>query len=239
MAKSAELKFLDKIIEQNYTNPISDAWVTLLTVNSMAAGDTASTRKGRLITNEKIHLRLSIDNTIKDGGIDDTENFGRNIPRPGPIRFVLIYDRNTDETLPIASEVWSNTVFFPANINSLRNLDNPSRFTVLWDEVFDLGCSQGYNSSDYSYPSFPAPIDITYLYNPYFGAANQVVHVHRSIEIKGCLDTTYSGPGGAVSSIQTGGIYLMACGYWRTDNPGDPIPGPTIYGTCRLRFYDQ
>ena len=108
----------------------TSADATNYTIASIPQGTTPSSRIGRKICIEKINFKVvaSMD-SIENEGIDVTATYAKNHDE---IRMALVLDKSwTGSTTEAAlDELWNSDDIF-----TYRNLDNNTRFEVLWDKT--------------------------------------------------------------------------------------------------------
>lgn len=116
----SELNFLDTTINGAYDNGSS-----VILVNGMVQGTTASTRLGRKISVKSVQLR----HTVTAGTAGGTGN----------AKWALVYDRQTNGVAPTWQDVYDNSTALGSNsTQAMRNMSNAERFTVLHEEFFDI-----------------------------------------------------------------------------------------------------
>lgn len=116
----SEKKFFD-------SSSVTDAstTVTVVPLNSMAAGDTALTRDGNKILCKSIQLRIAVQNeSLSENNI---------------FRYVVVHDKNANGVSPTGAQVFEGT----PNVYSMKNISNASRFRTLLDQVMPIN-----NTSD-------------------------------------------------------------------------------------------
>ncbi len=95
----------------------------LTSLQSIKEGTGQSDRIGRKIILKSIGIRLDFE--LNAGITSDSAH--------DVIRVVLVLDRQANGAAANFSDIFNTT-----DHNSFRDLDNPTRFTVIWDKVFSL-----------------------------------------------------------------------------------------------------
>lgn len=106
----------------NDTSSVADVTTTatIVSLNSVAAGDTALLRDGNKILCVSIQIRATLV----------LESLAAN----SIIRYLIVHDKNSNGTAPTAAQVFEGT---PA-VYSMKSVANASRFTTLLDKVVVL-----------------------------------------------------------------------------------------------------
>lgn len=133
------------------TSPVNSAWSVPTQLNVSPTGTNQNQRIGRSILMTSIQLRYNLLRSGSNG--------------PSQARIVVVYDRQSNFSIPLATEVFNTDV----NISPL-NLTNSDRFVVLFDELTDSMQSSSLNISGYRYRK----IGLEAIYNGNQGASSQV-----------------------------------------------------------------
>lgn len=114
-AGNHELKNID-VIGSTITVASSSGLISL--INGVAQGTTATTRLGRRIQMKSLFIRAEIRMAPTTAGAS-------------PIRYLVIYDKQTNGTAPAATDVLTTDALY-----SPMNLSNSRRFVVIFDKVW-------------------------------------------------------------------------------------------------------
>lgn len=115
--QEGEWKYLDTI--QTVTAAVTAGTLTLL--NGCTQGDGPSNREGTQIHIKSIQIRVRTEFNAADASA-------------GPVRFVLVQDKQPNGAAPTVANIYSVTT--AAAIDALRNLDNRKRFKILADRTY-------------------------------------------------------------------------------------------------------
>jgi len=139
--QEGEWKYIDTI--QLATASVAAGSLTLL--NGCTQGDGPSNREGTQIHIKSIQVRLRTEFNAADASA-------------GPVRFVLIQDKQPNGAAPTVANIYYTTT---ANaIDSLRNLDNRKRFKILADRTYVMSQNGTPGYSDDIF--FKKPITVQY-----------------------------------------------------------------------------
>lgn len=192
-----ERKFLDtSVLASAVIGTAATTWNFNL-LNGIAQGTDANNRIGRVIKWNSLNCRMSTSATATMAGIG------------GSVRILLIVDKqNNGGALPSATDVFVNN-----DISSLMNLDNRTRFHVLYDKYIYLGPPVASNGS------LPP-------------CAEKRAYIRK--QIKG-MTTVFNGTGSGIGTIISGSLLLAVC-----QNGGLAGTAPIVGGNWRfrLRFHD-
>lgn len=116
-ARAGELKFVDRAFSQDI-----NTGTTLELLNGTTRGsDADGNRIGRNITLKSVEWRLSITSEANNASA-------------GPIRFLLVWDKDPNGTIPANADIIVAT-----STTSLQNMGNQSRFVILRDYLISTG----------------------------------------------------------------------------------------------------
>lgn len=119
-------------------------------------------------------------------------------------KVVIVYDKQTNGAAPFYSDM-----YFTTALHSRKNVNNEDRFVILHEEIICQGIGET--------ASVPGAMQ------------NSIVRRKGYIKLRG-LKTMYTGVGGTVGSIDSGGLFVVAV----NDNGSHSF----IAGAFRVRFYD-
>lgn len=162
-----ERKYIDGIIS-GATNYNIDP---LQLINGASQGAGVSQRIGRTMMMRSIQCRIS----LRTPQIVTTAD-----PFNSMSRFMIIYDKQTNGAVPLASTVLSNVYTVgpvPIHPTAFMNLGNRGRFKIIMDEVRWVGYS--------------LPVANIYFYK------------------KVNLETVFQSDGGGIADISTGGLFFL------------------------------
>lgn len=125
---------------------------TAILLNQIARSDSATGRIGRKITMKSIQFRFTADEPSGSG--------------PSQVRFVVIYDKQTNNVTPAVTDVFTIDRF-----DSPINLNNSERFVVVCDEVSESRQSSSLNISGQRYVKMN-------LDTVFSGSAGDVTAIH-------------------------------------------------------------
>lgn len=210
---SKEYKFVD--VSFGTTNAssavISADASTFYLLNGLQLGTSAYQRIGNKIAMKSCYWSL----TFGINALNTIATSKSGTPQV-PVRMMIVYDKQTNGTLPVVSDLLSNRVGITngtsraIDVNSPNNLNNKDRFIVLCDKRFVLSAQ---------------------------GTGSRIVKKYKK------LSTSVAYKSGAtvgdVTDITSGGLYMLA---YRDDDLGNNTnPDTAVYmtGDVRLRFQDD
>jgi len=189
-----ELKSVD-----TYLAPAETFWSgnrTLL--NGIARGDDITERNGRQVTLKSVEINL----VCRPSPVADN-------PVPQVVRFLLVYDRQTNATALTIDQVLSATGSAHVVICP-KNLENRDRFLILRDMKFGVHSSSSAN----------------------FQSAPKMMKVYQTLN----LPVTFNaGDAATVADITTGSLY----GIIMSDADPASAVAPMISYSCRVRYADN
>ena len=180
-------------------------------LNGLQLGTSAYQRIGNKIAMKSLYwsVAFGLYSNDTDPAVDTGNN---NVP----VRFMIIYDKQTNGVLPTISDLLSgfsgigNATARAIDVNSPNNLNNRDRFIVLADKRFVLQSN---------------------------GASSRLVKKYKR------LNTSVSYKSGAtvddVSDITSGGLYYIAYRDGDLASVSDPAAVVTMTGDIRLRYQDD
>lgn len=196
-----ELKYVDTLLDQPFSFPS----VAPVAVNLIAEGDDNINRIGRLVTITSLEIRGMV---VAPAGTDIDDCM---------VRIVVVWDNaaNSAGAVPPLTEIfYPIPVVLPVNVSaeSVPNIDNSSRFSILSDESFGMG-------------QFIAPAAFNSPCNtPY----------HKFLTLNS--STRFSGTSATIGSIQNGALYVL----FLRDMVNGVNPGTYRFsGVSRIRFSDS
>lgn len=116
-----------------YNCPLTASFGNPVHLTPIPQGSGASERLGRSIRIKSVQIRL---NTRAVGGSN----------QPSQIRYAIVYDRQSNGTQPLATDIWSGGQF-----QSMMNLGQVERYVILVDRVTDSQQSSSQPISDKAY----------------------------------------------------------------------------------------
>lgn len=181
---------------------------TITAVNLCAVGANEFNRVGRRIEMNylKLNLWITPDNS--------------NSTAPDVLRFLVVYDRQTNGALPAMSDILTdqdNTGAATNNALSSPNVDNRFRFGILMDKKIYLpDCKLGVLEPGNT-PNIP----------------NMFI-INEFIKLKGAI-AHYKTDNANIAAIATGGLYLV------TQTYSTAVAGQnyTLFGSVRLNYHDM
>jgi len=181
--KNVEYKFKDTTVVD------TDIAATLRLLNGMQQGDTPSARDGRKITVKSIE----IDGLVK--AVDE----------PNMSRHMLVYDKQANGAAPVVTDILDSS-----SVYGLRNLDNRSRFIILWDYKIPLPMGEReVNNREYRKLKYYKRHNLQTIYN--------------------------SGNAGTIADISTGALYYLSISDTVLTAGAEPEESIQI----RIRFTDD
>lgn len=166
----SELKFLDDELVAKATIPTTGAIITE-TFNHIAQGTGESQRIGRKATLTSIHLKGYIRLEAATHEDNSTDR----------VRVMVVQDKQANGAAATVAQVLESQ-----DINSFRNLENTSRFHVLYDKTSALNSSASIST--------------------YTGAMSRSL----AINIRRNIDIEYSGTSGAIAEQRSNNVFLIA-----------------------------
>lgn len=157
-----EFKTKDTSISQ-----VQDTTGALTLVNGVARGDDIGDRTGRKVIIKSIEAHF-ISGVTSATGVDQYQ------------RLILFVDHQPNGAAPAATDLLVSNSY-----QSLKNLDNRARFTILYDRVYALNAA-GESGSKIVLPTYYKRVNIPVIFN--------------------------SGDAGTIADIQTNSIYLLSVG---------------------------
>lgn len=219
-AKRPELKFIDIPQTQSQVPAVSPGAFGGSLVNGINQGTGQYNRIGRLISSKYLEIKWC-------GAMSDADVLAFNPKRPFQVRVFVIIDHQCNGAAPTISEMFANNRYdgvASTNTMSQVNMQNRSRFTVLRDELFTIGCNGAGNTLYGGEALLPE----------FFSAQPRT----WKIDLKG-LKTTYKSTGGGSlwTDVSTNSIWF---GFFKDDQSStagaaNPI---SLNYTARLRYYD-
>lgn len=181
----------------------------LTLLNPLSLGTDFTNRLGRKIILKSIALRGYWGPYAAFGGGSTA-----NAALAQQLRMMLIYDSDTNGAMPTIADVIGSQMAI--GTNSFNNLNNRTRFRVLWDnwDVFSAVNSSGAAPSTFSGDPMIAK------YNVYLDVQIPVIFNANN--------------NGTITDINQGGIYLLTIG----SNPSGVLDG-TSFSRSRIRFIDN
>jgi len=146
---------------------------SLTLLNGIAAGTDFTDRIGRKVILKSLQIRYGIEPTDQIVGVNH-------------MRFLIVYDRQTNGAAPIITDILKASSPF-----SQMNLNNRDRFQVLWDKVHVQPFAANTATQAVS-----------------FGQTVWCGKKYRTLK----HEMIFGGTAATVASIQTGSIYLLAVG---------------------------
>jgi len=183
-----ELKYID-VASAAY---VTDTTGTLTLLNGIAEGDDNTQRSGRQATMKSVAL----------AGFFQISTTGT----PQKVRVLLVWDNAANGAAPTIAGILS-----ASTANSFHNVDNQSRFTILWDHTAVLGV--------WSLVATQSVMDQV------IKDVNVVVPLNAV--------TQFVGTGATIASIGNGSLYLATIG---TNAAG--TTASSFIGAARVRFLD-
>jgi len=255
-----ELKFYDKnLLSFDIFNPDADGriscdWYCIDVLNDMAAGDGPQNRQGRSATIKSVHINGVIE--PYQIFLGDTTAWGLTVTRGGPVKLVVIWDKQPRGAYPDPHDIWDYSDpslywYTRKPINAMRNLSQNKRFVVLGSQTLNFKGPQGPAATDYNYKSGIVSKDFEWCQNPYFAGGGEVVLPFEfNIDLHGKgIQSIYDGTNGGSTHLYEGAISLWCCGYWQditvtqpsSDGPVsvDVYPNPRIEAYSRVRFTSE
>jgi len=175
-----ELKFLDT--EKTQTS--NSSWDPTTVVNLVGRGNGPTQRIGRSFTIRSIQMRYQI---IKPSGLDKAT-----------FRILVILDRQTNGLGFLGSAIIvGGSAFDDTTWRGYRNLENISRFEILWDKTIDLNA--------YSHDNALTTIAPTTISGTYFKKVN------IKVEMSGTGETA------TLTDIKDNSIHVRACSSEQSD----------------------
>lgn len=110
-----ELKNVDTF--GTYSCPLTSSFGSGVLLNGIAQGTNTSERIGRNVRFRNLSIRMKT--------VANTTNYGQ-------VRYAVVYDRQSNGTTPIASDIWNQGDFL-----SHARLANAERFVMVVDEICD------------------------------------------------------------------------------------------------------
>lgn len=164
--KGVEKKNIDTLIQ---TGLPLNAFTTPQLLTGIAQGVDVNQRVGRRVVLKSLDVRYRVQVSTLPA---NTGNINR-------IRTLIIYDKQTNGSIPALVDILSQT-----NFNAHMNLSNSDRFVVIADEY----------SEQRQYDNFQAP-----------GASVISGHFFRKFN----LETMFTGTGGQIVNITGGSLYFL------------------------------
>jgi len=124
--RRGELKYVD----QTQNNTVIPTLGTLILLNGIAPGTGASQRIGKKVNIKSIQFRCSIGGAAT--GVTPFQGF---------VRFLWIYDKQTNATTPTVANILEAT----SGVSPM-NMDNRDRFVVISDKQYAIDQSGGHQS---------------------------------------------------------------------------------------------
>lgn len=162
----AELKTIDNnAFTSNY-----DTTGTITLINGVIQGTDFNQRVGRKFMMKSIYCRIASANNAT-------------MPAPTVLRWLLVYDSQTNATLPAITDILNSVSTLSTN-----NLSNRDRFTILADQTWVPTTQVSDTAAVVNFADF----------SKYFK--------------KGSWEVVNGGTAATVGSIQTGGLYFVTVG---------------------------
>lgn len=182
----------------DYTISVApDTTASITHLSAIPAGTGASERVGESIALKSLQLKGAV---YKKDSTDEV------------VRIIIFQDRdNNSGTAPTATQLLAN----PTQVYSLRNMDYPERFKVLYDNLFDTAPTYGakvYNTFDI-FKKFKTMKD------------------NRGLKVRN-QHITWRDTGG--SDERRGHIYMLILG-----NTATASTTSNVLGYSRIRYYDN
>lgn len=174
-------------LENKYFNVVAAATPvsnlrTIVQLNMIAQGIGASNRIGDVIKMKMIDMYFDFYYTVAGRRSATTTDY---------VRAILIYDRQTTNSLPAPGTILQNEVA-AISYQSQMNVDNIKRFKVLYDRILPLTVQQ---------TNTGAAADA-------FGVGN---YFRKRVYLKNLVQQ-YNGGGAVVSNVVKGALYMiLAC----------------------------
>lgn len=182
--RSQELKWHDVAVASVVAGQVEP-------LNNVPLGDDAVARDGRKIVMTELHMRGA-------AGVSASVSASP--------RFCIVYDKSPNGVLPTFGDIFTSSTF-TAN----PNLNNRSRFRILYDNQAGLGRGRD------PFQIYPTGAGVSFIWTD-------------SMKLKD-LETIYKDTGsGTMAGTATGALYAVFLGSGST---------ATIDSTFRLRYYDS
>ena len=195
-----EKKFIDSSLSNT---DLSSSWAvydpTGDSLAPIAEGDGENSRDGR----RAIVKELFIHGQIRWASTSGTDN------EYGPIRIVVVQDRQTNGAAPTASDVFETPSGVQA-INAFRNLQYTSRFKILGDIILPAPCFEAEGNG--------TTASITGRYVPF----KLYVPILN-------MNVTYNGTNSTISNVVDNSVHMLAV-------YGGDFASPQIQYAARARF---
>ncbi len=189
-----ELKFFDTKVVALGT--ISQTWLRIAAINLVGRGTGPNQRNGRNFIIRSLQMRFKIR---KNEGFDEDT-----------VRIVVVLDRQTNGDNMTQQQLWQDTGDTNANWRSYRNLENISRFEILWDKTYTLNAYTAISGSE----------KITSLADTYYKKVN------IKVEMSGTSGTA------TITDIKDNSIHVWAC----SERNPEFVQAINFRGTFRIRF---
>lgn len=205
--KSAREK---NVIDVAHSSAVSAGSSAITLLNGSVPGSGVSDRLGRRINMVSLQLRLGFTNEYA-ATVGGTTLTGQACDY---FRVILVYDKQTNGSTPAVTDVLVSD-----NVNSLTNLNNRDRFTILMDKLI--------NPSAYADPS-PETHGNGYV----FSSSHDGRKWFRKLDL---LTQYNAGTAGTAADIATGALWLIKMSSGSTG--GNITYAGLVSGNSRLRFY--
>lgn len=192
---------------------VAENWSTSGTgwcLNIVKEGSGPSQRIGRKITMKSLRLRGVI---VPPGGYDQYQI----------LRFIVVYDRQTNGTLPVFTTLFQNIDLngaFTSGALASLSVNMTERITVLMDETMVVASE---NNSSTTGLATDNTIGLT-------DTQSKLINFDRYIKLN--QETQYKGTTGVIGDISTGGVYA----YFLFNTGG--ATGLALMCNSRLRYVD-
>jgi hypothetical protein len=203
-------KGCDTDISANSIDTTMTSAVNIIPLNLIRSGNGSWNRIGRILHMRSIRLKFSVESTFSSG---ITTTYTRQL------RYVLVYDKQPNGTLPTKADIFSNKTqdgVENAKWDSLLAYDNMQRFVILKDETIPM--TPPVRSFD-STGSYTNTSSIDYYRDVYLKLNHMVNYKAENSPA-------------VIGDISTGGLYLV----YMVD-PGTSVVNTS--GVARLRYTDQ
>lgn len=213
LAKAVELKGCDV---PQFNLGFSSTAPSLALLNGLSVGNNFYQRVGRQVVLHSLRVKGYVVPTRGNAAAVNNQS----------ARILVVYDRQPNGVLPNNQDIiqgidsLGGTTF---DADQHPNLNNRERFLILRDDFFmlmPLGINGANSANNYNYSVDPA-------------SNGSLHHIDWYIPLKG-LKMQFGGDTNAISSIQTGALYL-----W-TFSTGDTnaTSAWAFFGSARLRYVD-
>jgi len=220
--KAADLEFANVASGTTLALPsiVDVSLNTYACLNILRQGAASSQRIGRKVN----MLSLTINGFLYRLASSDAQT----------LRMLVVYDNQTNGVQPVIQDIIGGLTSSgsPNAVNNtfqLLNLNNKSRFAILYDKQMSVAKAVAQAAASSGVASLGNMIA------PQSTPTN--ISIKKTINLRGA-EVTFSANGGTVGDITTGGLYLIFLGAGALGS-GNPVAADWgFFGNTRLRFAD-